>query len=151
MMSFSEIAKFYHRQNPEAGQQAYRAARKTVILFTKLMLNKDLAALHGPCRCGKFWVPRRLLQGKRENAYCSKKCANVAMAQRFQQREHRKRMGRVTRWIARFEGLVRTEEHDWKTWVSQRSGIGKRFITRALNREEIKAPKMTRSGTHARA
>jgi hypothetical protein len=52
----------------------------------------------------------RLLQEKRKNAYCSKKCANMAMAQRFQQREHQKSVVRVTRWIARFERLVRTEQ-----------------------------------------
>jgi hypothetical protein len=101
----------------------------TVWMFGTLVTNPLCEKLAGPCaRCGNYFIKKR----ESQKVYCSRRCGNAATAvARTRERikaEHDKKMERVK--AAREQwGRAKTQQ-DWKRWVSQKTGIDLRFITR---------------------
>ncbi len=110
------------------------------MLFALWTLNPEQDKLAGPCaRCGRYYLKKRSSQ----KVYCSRRCGNVATAvARTRKRladEHADKLRRAAKaaqkWIT-----ARTQD-DWKVFVSKREpGITPKFLTRAVNKGELKAP-----------
>lgn len=102
---------------------------KAFVLFNSLMLNPLWPKLGGPCeRCGKFYIKKRASQ----KVYCSRQCGNAATAlARTRERIERERNDKLDRAKAAMKEWKREKPgDDWRPWVSQRTGIDLRFLTR---------------------
>lgn len=123
-----------------------RPERFAALLFYVGTLNPEWDKLAGPCkwkRCGKYF----LLKRKRRTAYCSRRCCQRNAASRCTkkrlQREHADKL-RVAAELAQKWATGRTKD-GWKQWVSNqpagvRAEITPKFLTRAVNKGELKTP-----------
>jgi hypothetical protein len=120
--------------------------------FARLILNPECEKLCGPCkRCGAFYVKKRASQ----IAYCSRRCGNAATAvARTRARlanVHQDKLTRAKRAQAEWErgwnkGRI-TEP--WKEYISRaQPDITPKFLTRAVNRGEIKSPTGKQKGAN---
>jgi hypothetical protein len=112
--------------------------RWAAMLFAVWSLNPEWDKLAGPCaRCGRYYLKKRQSQ----KVYCSRRCGNAATAvERTRERLKQERDGKLRQAGAavRQWRKARTEA-DWKTFVSQRTGIDRRFLTR--HQTELQPPK----------
>lgn len=106
-------------------------------MFAHLVTNPLCEKLAGPCaRCGNFYVKKRASQ----KVYCSRQCGNAATAlARTRERVEKERNDKLDRAKAVMNAWKR-EKHsgDWRPWVSERTGIDLRFLTR--HKTEITKP-----------
>lgn len=112
---------------------------KAVALFALLTLNPEWDKLAGPCaRCRSYYIKKRASQ----KVYCSRKCGNAATAiVRTKERsgnEHKDKLNRAKAAIREWT-TARTKD-EWKVFVSNREGLTPKFLTRAVNKGELKAP-----------
>jgi hypothetical protein len=106
-----------------------RPERFAALLFHVGTLNPEWDKLAGPCaRCGNYYIKKRASQ----DVYCSRRCGNAATAvTRTRERikaEHDDKMNRAKAAIREWR-RAKTQQ-DWKRWVSQKTGIDLRFLTR---------------------
>jgi len=101
----------------------------------------------GRCkRCRNYWWNRWHHPGK---IYCSSKCSSADTATRItrerREKDHQEKLQLVEAAMKSFEQLPAAKQRrlGWKRWVKQEAGpdVSLHFITRAINRGEIKAPK----------
>jgi hypothetical protein len=97
-------------------------------------LRNDIASCD---RCGSWFLNR---SGHRNKRFCKRRCA-VASAvihaqrkRRQREREHKLKEARIA------TGDCCIPSANWKEWVSRRTGLGVGFLTRAVNRGELKPP-----------
>lgn len=107
--------------------------------FMDLIVNPQWHKLGGPCeRCGKYYVKKTA----RQKAYCSRRCGsvNTAMASTRRKREEQ-RADKMRRAQAAADNWakVRTRQ-PWKRWVSMQTKITVKWLTRAVNRGDLRAP-----------
>lgn len=99
------------------------------MLFHVWTLNPEWDKLAGPCaRCGRYYIKKRASQ----KVYCSAKCGSTATAiARTREKLEQERNGKIKRAKASLREWrkARTKE-DWKIFVSRKTGIDKRFLTR---------------------
>lgn len=103
--------------------------RFAALLFHVGTLNPEWDKLAGPCaRCGRYYLKKRASQ----KVYCSRKCGNAATALiRTSKRIKDERKDKIDRAKAAMKEWKRTKnKQDWKRWVSQKTGIDLRFLTR---------------------
>lgn len=119
---------------------------KAVVLFNSLLVNPLWAKLAGPCaRCGKFYIKKRTSQ----KVYCSRTCGNAATAvESSRQKIAAERKGKVQQVKAALaEWRKAKPKMDWKPWVSARTGIDLRFLTRNFTESgEVKPQLATPKG-----
>lgn len=103
--------------------------RYAALLFYVGTLNPQWDKLAGPCaRCGNYYIKKR----ESQKVYCSRRCGNAATAvARTRERIARERGDKLLRAKAAIKkwGSASTRQ-DWKHWVSQKTGIDLRFLTR---------------------
>jgi hypothetical protein len=130
-------AEFFHTVLDEPGSTPYEEA---IRFFLLLITNPYAHKLAGPCaRCGNYYLKKRASQ----KIYCSRRCGNATTAtvrtreQRIQ--NHADKLGRSGAAIQKW---MRTQTKlDWKLWVCRREpDITPKFLTRAVNRGELKPP-----------
>ena len=107
--------------------------------FMDLVVNPSWHKLGGPCqRCEKYYIKKT----SRQKTYCSRRCGAMRTAientRRRRQEERvcklRQAKESATRWAT-----IRTP-HPWKEWVSLQTKITVKWLTRAVNRGDLKAP-----------
>ena len=103
-------------------------------------LNPEWDKLAGPCaRCGNYYMKKRASQ----KVYCSRRCGNAATAVvRTRERLDKEHVDKLRRTQAAMQkwSTARTKD-DWKVFVSKREpGITPKFLTRAVNKGELKPP-----------
>lgn len=107
--------------------------------FMDLIVNPQWHKLGGPChRCGRFYVKKT----SRQKAYCSRRCglATTAVARTRKRREEEWALKlRLAQAAASDWPTARTGD-SWKEWVSARTKITVKWLTRAVNRGDLKAP-----------
>jgi hypothetical protein len=116
-------------------------ARET---FMRLLFNELRDYLAGPCQrkqCDKYWLRKRA----RVTAYCSRRCCQLASATKYTrdrlEAEHKDKLKRAKAAIQTWR-TARKVRDDWKTFVSkQEPDITPKFLTRAVNKGELKPPK----------
>jgi hypothetical protein len=126
------------RTDAGAGGPAMRPERYAALLFHVLTLNPECDKLAGPCaRCAQYYIKKRASQNK----YCSRRCGNAATAiARTREKLRQEREDKIKRVKAalRTWRAVRGKE-DWKVFVSRKTGIDRRFLTR--HQIELQPPK----------
>lgn len=114
--------------------------KEALRLFIELLLNPECHKLAGPCsRCEKYYVRR----SARNKIYCSRSCGTRATAlaatRKRRDEEHADKLARAA--AAAQEWTVARTNKDWKSCVSRRHpDITVRFLTRALNKGQLKLP-----------
>jgi hypothetical protein len=106
-----------------------RAHLLAALYFHVWTLNPEWDKLAGPCaRCGNYYIKKRASQ----DVYCSRRCGNAATAvTRTRERikaEYSDKMNRAK--AAMKEWKSAKTQQDWKRWVSQKTDIDLRFLTR---------------------
>jgi hypothetical protein len=96
--------------------------------------------LGGPCaRCKRYYIKRRASQ----KTYCSRRCGNAATAtaRTAKQREYERQdnLQRADKAIQQWKGTGK--KTDWKEFVTKKTGLTAKFLTRAVGRNDLKAPK----------
>ena len=111
--------------------------RDIAVMFAGMLLTNPLRGKlsEGPCqrdRCRKWFIKRR--NGQK---CCSQKCgAIVKTAERVQkQRQDEKKDKLKAVRAALRDWRTSTTRLDWKTWVSKRTGISTKFLTRNFTKE----------------
>jgi hypothetical protein len=107
--------------------------------FVDFVVNPYCEMLGGPCdKCDEFYEKKT----KRQKRYCSQRCRSAATAlpavQKQRKAEHQKKIFLAKKAIQDYAARKRIE--DWKSWVSRKSHISKKWLTRAENNKEISAP-----------
>jgi hypothetical protein len=120
-------------------QAALRVEQEAIRLFVSLTLNPAWEKLGGPCaRCGRYYVKRRVSQ----KVYCSRRCGNTATAivrTAAQRAEERKKKLSVARKFIR--QWRRSSGVGWKEFVSDKTGLTFKWLTRAVNQGELRLPR----------
>jgi len=111
---------------------------RAVLIFSKLIINKDWAKLDGPCSwCSKYFVRRRRSFRKKENVYCSRECSAAATATASMQEK------RDQEYFDKLE-KAQAVAHRWdpssgiplKEFVHKKTGFTLTWIQRALNHKD---------------
>lgn len=117
-----------------------RPERYAALLFHVGTLNPEWDKLAGPCdRCGRYYLKKRASQ----KVYCSRRCGNITTAvARTRERLADERADKLRRAQATMQKWTTARtKYDWKVFVSNRqSDITPKFLTRAVNKGELKAP-----------
>ena len=120
--------------------QPWTAWDVAVHQFLALITNPDHHKFAGPCaRCGHYYVMKRASQNK----YCSRTCGNAATAiARTREKWNEERGKRLTQAegaMRKWSRLKTTES--FQVWAEKRyPGLTKKFLTRAINNEELPEP-----------
>jgi hypothetical protein len=107
--------------------------------FMILITNPQWKMLGGPCkRCGSYFLKTT----KRKKIYCSRSCGGKQTAHeavtRRRRGEHSKKLLDAAK--AGREWGVKKRRMTWKQWVSNHADVKDRWITRAVNRGELRKP-----------
>ena len=129
---------------PELRGVKERAELLAALRFHVGTLNPEWDKLAGPCaRCGRYYLKKRASQ----KVYCSRRCGNAATAtKRTRQRLDKEHADKLRRAAAAGQKWVKERQQsrtrkDWKQRVSEiEPGITPKFLTRAVNKGELKAP-----------
>jgi hypothetical protein len=95
--------------------------------------------LGGPCaRCQKYYIKRRASQ----KVYCSRNCGNATTATlrtaEQRDRERKENLRRAEKAIQQWKRSAKRTK--WKDFVSKRTGLTSKWLTRAIGRNDLKAP-----------
>lgn len=107
--------------------------------FMDLIVNPRWHMLGGPCaRCGKYYVKKTA----RQKAYCSRRCGSVATAAATtRKRREEAHAEKVREAQAAVDELTKIRTRlPWKHWVSARTKVTVKWLTRAVNRGELRMP-----------
>jgi hypothetical protein len=115
------------------------------VLLVAMLLGNTLSGKlsDAPCqRCEKWFVKKRAYQ-----KCCSENCAtalnNTVGVQSRRANDHEKQLDRAR---GALKAWRRTEQRtDWKRFVSEQTDLTPRFLTRAVNKGELRAPKITKN------
>lgn len=107
--------------------------------FMDLIVNPQWHKLGGPCeRCRKYYVKKTF----RQKTYCSRRCGSV-MTAAITTRKRREDQRTHKLWRAQEAANGWTTiptRNPWKVWVSARTGITVKWLTRAANRGDLREP-----------
>lgn len=124
--------------SPQEGKE--RAELFAALLFHVGTLNPEWDKLAGPCaRCDNYYIKKRASQ----KVYCSRRCGNTATAvARTRERLDKEHADKLRRSQAAMQKWTTTRtKDDWKVFVAKREPeISPKFLTRAVNKGELKAP-----------
>ena len=105
--------------------------------FMDLIVNPQWHKLGGPCqRCGRYYVKKT----SRQKAYCSRRCGSTRTAMattRKRREEERASKLRRAEEAASCWAKVRRRQA-WKDWVSAKTKITVKWLTRAVNRGDLR-------------
>jgi hypothetical protein len=125
-----------------------RPERYAALLFHVGTLNPEWDKLTGPCaRCDNYYIKKRASQ----KVYCSRRCGNTATAvARTRERLDKEHADKLRRSQAAMQKWTTTRtKDDWKIFVSKREpDITPKFLTRAVNKGELKPPTKGKSREH---
>ena len=107
--------------------------------FMALIVNPQWFKLGGPClRCDKYYVKKT----SRQKTYCSRRCGLIetatAATRKRRERERVRKLGQAQA-VADHWVTIRTRVH-WKDWVSARTKLTTKWLTRAVNKGDLKPP-----------
>src|SRR5271157_722649 len=130
---------------PDSPQEVKeRAELFAALRFHVGTLNPEWDKLAGPCeRCRRYYLKKRASQ----KVYCSRRCGNAATAvartRERLAREHAEKLRRAQAVMRKWT-TARTKD-DWKVFVSKREpDITSKFLTRAVNKGELRPPPKSR-------
>jgi len=107
--------------------------------FMDLIVNPLWHKLGGPChRCEKYYVKKT----SRQKTYCSRRCGFGRTAiETTRKRRQGERVLKLSRaQVAADNWPTAHTRHSWKDWVSNETKITVKWLTRAVNKEDLRAP-----------
>jgi hypothetical protein len=117
--------------------------------FARLIRNSKGGRLHACLTCHLWFAAD---DDREERKYCSRKCAGSAAQAARRKREHDRKLRKALKATAnyparpaRFAGL------DWKQYVSEATGVSKKFLTVAVRDGELVAPEIPSVQTQVQA
>jgi hypothetical protein len=122
----------------------YSDYHRALLIFSKLIINKDWAKLDGPCsRCGKYFVRERKFLRKKKNVFCTRECSSAGSAaetmQRQRDEEYAEKLARARAAGRRWRSSL---EISFKEFVHKETGLTLTWIQRAMNQRD-KSKKLT--------
>jgi hypothetical protein len=114
-------------------------SQEAVRFFLMLILNPEWERLAGPCaRCDNYYIRGRA----RNKIYCSRSCGTRATALAATKRKRTQERAEKVRIVVDLCEQWRTArtKQDWKSWICRKTDIKKTFLTRAINRGDLKPP-----------
>lgn len=114
-----------------------------VWMFAHLVTNPLCDKLAGPCaRCGNYYVMKRDSQ----RVYCSRHCGNAATATvrtaKNRREAHEEKLKQAHNAVRRWKPST---GENWKEFVAKQTGLTVRWITRAVNKGELRLPAAARA------
>jgi hypothetical protein len=115
-----------------------RAHKDMALLqFVRLLLNPRSEYLGGPCaRCGMYYLKKT----KRQKVYCSRRCGtratSISSNRKTRMGVHRGLVQRAQDKMGEWEKQVPGEK--WKNWLSGEVDLSPKWLTRAVNKGELK-------------
>lgn len=108
--------------------------------FLDLVVNPNWHKLGGPCaRCGNYYVKKTA----RQKTYCSRKCGSAVTAnfaiQKARKKEHVEKLRRAQ--LAADAWQHTRSRLPWKQWVSNKTKLTGKWLTRATNSGQLREPK----------
>jgi len=106
--------------------------------FVKLLTNPLRADIRVCDRCRRWFLNR---SGHRNKRFCARRCAVLnAVTRSVKKRRETNRSEKLQRVRRAIRDWTPRAGSDWKRWASKRAGLSTKFITRALNRGELRLP-----------
>lgn len=107
--------------------------------FLDLVINPQWYKLGGPCaRCGRYYVKKTA----RQKTYCSRKCGSAFTAnviiRKEREKEHTRKLLRAQ--IAADSWRIARTRLPWKQWVSLKTKLTVKWLTRAANKGQLREP-----------
>ncbi|HUK31509.1 MAG TPA: hypothetical protein VLV89_10370 [Candidatus Acidoferrum sp.] len=129
-----ENANIVIRQNskPRSPIQEAKLDAARAMVF---VLTATASVLRCPS-CSRYFATSRP-----DKVYCTRRCATHFTATRATLRHLAEERARKLEALRRALRSCPRSAKDWKAWVSKKTGVAKIFITRSLNRGEIRLPK----------
>lgn len=121
------------------GKRTRTLEARAIALFHLLTVIPGCEKIAGPCpRCDRYYIKKRASQ----KVYCSRRCGNAATAvARTRERIADERGDKIARAKAAMKRWKPTaNRQDWKHWVTEKTGIDPRFLTRAVTRGDLVPP-----------
>jgi hypothetical protein len=107
--------------------------------FMTLITSPNWEALGGPCLCCKDYFIRMV---DRPRVYCSARCgarvSAVVAVKTKRERDHAEKVKAAQSLIEKWKEKKRRE--DWKVWITSDVRFTNRWLTRAVNRGDLKPP-----------
>jgi hypothetical protein len=104
----------------------------------------------GKCeRCAGYYLN---FSGHRNKVFCSRRCATASSAEKAtRERRMKEKRVKLTRAaeLCKVWKSAAAKQADWKQWVAKRSGLTPKWLTRAVNRGELRPPITTQAGSAA--
>jgi hypothetical protein len=106
--------------------------------FTRLIRNSRQSLLREPClNCGLWYVAKT----EKKTDYCSHKCAGNAAHAAKRKREHDRKREKAQKAIGTYlDRPPRFAKMNWKQYVSEATGVSKKFLTVAVRNGELMEP-----------
>lgn len=114
---------------------------KAMLIFSKLIINRDWAKLDGPCSwCSKYFVRQRNSFGPNENVYCSRECSGAATATASTKAKHEAEYAAKLKDAQNAAGRWKPGKIPFKEFVRRETGFTKTWITQAINKGNLREP-----------
>src|SRR5258706_7307268 len=107
--------------------------------FMDLIVSPQWDKLGGPCvRCQKYYIKKTA----RQKSFCSRRCGSASTAiSKTKQRREAARAQKLLMAQIGIEGWTKgLTEQPWKEWVSKKTKITVKWLTRAVNKAELRSP-----------
>ena len=116
--------------------------------FMRLITNPEWELLGFCKRCENYYLKRR----KSQKTYCSQTCGSRATAteavKASRQKEHKKKLERAQEFIHKWNEL--RPRMPWKPWVGNETKYTPNWLTRAVNKGELRPPMLDRGKSVSR-
>jgi hypothetical protein len=111
-------------------------------MFTSLMTHPRIEAFGGPCkRCSRYYLRKTT----RQSIYCSRRCGAASHATFYtrarREKIHKEKLDLAKSAVA--EWTPGRNNRDWKRGVAREAGVTVKWLTRAVNKGELNAPKQS--------
>jgi hypothetical protein len=106
--------------------------------FVELLRNPLRADIRVCDRCGRWFLNQ---SGHRNKRFCARRCAVLnAVTRSVKKRREKNRSDKLQRARRAIRDWTPRVGSDWKDWTAKRTGLSSKFITRAVNRGELRLP-----------
>jgi hypothetical protein len=136
----SDTGRGYLEWTPATPDDESSSENEALGEFFKLIANPNWKMLAGPCkRCDDYFLKRT----SRKRNYCSRGCSGFTTAISAMKK---KRMAERKALIARVQAAIAKYEKaktywDWKRWVAAEAECSVRWLSRAVNKGDLREPK----------
>lgn len=132
-----EITRSYRLQTDAYGVIRYMGIFNVHWGFVDLVMNPLRGEVSVCDRCGRWFLN---CSGHRNKRFCARRCAVLSSVTRsLKKRREEERQSKIRLAQENLKDWT-PSRGDWKEWTAGDTGLSKKFLTRALNRGDLKPP-----------